>query len=666
VISDEQGDANLTDSETPASEPLAEIEILRRRVAELTSLAEEREQLLGIAERRAHLLDQILSASPDRIFLLGPSGERLCASTGSPELPRHITDEMEAGLEAVLLTGQPSAEEVSVQLAGEYRHYELTLSPAHGSDGAVEAVLVTVRDITAHKRAEGALAETAEGYRVLAENASDIIWTMTLDGQPVYVSPSVTRLTGYTVDEAMDVRLERQLTPSSYAMAMKALSTELKVGPPSPGNPPRSRTLQLELVRKDGTTFWAEAHVSFAYDSDGQPVRVVGVTRDISERKHLEEQLLRVQKMETIGRLAGGVAHDFNNLLTAIIGHASYARDALHPQDPAREDIEQALKAANRAGALTRQLLAFSRTQTIAPRVLNLNDLIIDLERLLRRLVGEDVELALIPAPSLGLVRADPGQLEQALVNLAANARDAMPAGGNLTLETANIILQDDSDPAHIGASPGEYVMLVATDTGIGMTDEVKAHLFEPFFTTKEPGRGTGLGLATVFGIVKQHQGHISVHSEPGQGATFRIYLPRIRDQHLEWPARDERLGLASGSETVLIAEDEEAVRSLAARTLRELGYTVLEAADGEEALQAARSAGDTIHLLLTDVIMPHVGGAALAAQIAETHTAIKTLFISGYTPGTAGQELPAGAAFLQKPFSIQDLARRVREVLDS
>ncbi len=390
---------------------------------------------------------------------------------------------------------------------------------------------------------------------------------------------------------------------------------------------------------------------------------------DISERKRLEGQLLRAQKMETVGRLAGGIAHDFNNLLTAITGYANLARGALPDDSPAREDLEQVIKATARAANLTRQLLTFSRRQMIAPQAINLNELILDMDRLLRRLIGEDIELVTIPGAELSTVRADPGQMEQVLVNLVVNARDAMPGGGKLTIETANVSIDQEHMRRHIDATPGAFVMLAVTDTGTGMTDEVKAHLFEPFFTTKEPGKGTGLGLATVYGIVKQHHGTIWVYSEPGQGTTVKVYLPRAEERPPEIaPADEDPAGLAQGR-TVLLVEDDTAVRELAARTLRRMGYTVFEAASGPEALDlAARLADRPIHLLLTDIVMPQMGGQEVSRRLRATRPGLKALFISGYADQAVVQNgiLDEGTAFLQKPFTVAALARKVRQVLES
>ncbi len=396
---------------------------------------------------------------------------------------------------------------------------------------------------------------------------------------------------------------------------------------------------------------------------------------EINERKRaeelraeLEQQFRQSQKMEAIGRLAGGIAHDFNNLLTAIMGYASMALDTLPADHPAIGDMQGIQKTAQRAANLTRQLLAFARRQIIEPRLLNLNDLILNLDKMLSRLIGEDIKLRLVLAPDLLPVKADSGQLEQVLLNLAVNARDAMPNGGELIIETTNVNLDHDYARRHADVSPGEYVLLAVSDTGVGMTEEVKSRLFEPFFTTKEVGKGTGLGLATCFGIVKQNGGHIRAYSELGEGTTFKVYLPQAEGVASPISKPEPIDILTQGTETILLAEDEAAVRDLAVRVLRQQGYTVLAAADGQDALRLAQSQPKKeIHLLVTDMVMPHLGGAELANRLKEIRPKLRVLFMSGYTDSTIIRYgLPqTGAAFLQKPFSPQRLVHKVREMLD-
>ncbi|MGH7520299.1 MAG: PAS domain S-box protein [Gemmatimonadales bacterium] len=400
---------------------------------------------------------------------------------------------------------------------------------------------------------------------------------------------------------------------------------------------------------------------------DGTLVRVWGTQRDVSDQRHLEEQFRQAQKMEAVGQLAGGIAHDFNNLLTAILGNTQLLLRDLPPGDAKRGDVEEIRKASERAASLTRQLLAYSRRQMLQPEVLDLNVVVAEMDKMLRRLIGEHFALVTVLAPDLGRVRADPNQIEQVLVNLAVNARDAMADGGKLTIETTNVDLDETFAQAHLGSVPGPYSMIAVTDTGIGMDATVRAHLFEPFFTTKEVGKGTGLGLATVYGIVKQSDGYISVHSEPGRGSTFKIYLPRIAAPVAAAPP-SAKGGADRGTETILVVEDEPAVLTLSRRALEAQGYLVLAAADATAALRLVERHGGTIHMLLTDVVMPGLSGRDLADTLAARRPGIRVLYMSGY-PGDAvvqHGELPPGSAFLQKPFSPDYLARKVRDVLDA
>ncbi len=401
---------------------------------------------------------------------------------------------------------------------------------------------------------------------------------------------------------------------------------------------------------------------------DGSARQVVGVSTEITHRKQLEAQLLQAQKMEAIGRLAGGIAHDFNNLLTAMLGSTDLLLELLGPAHPGREDAAAVRQAALRAADLTRQLLAFSRQQVLAPRVLDLNALVLEVERMLERLIGEDVDVRHMLAPDLGLVRADPGQLEQVIMNLAVNARDAMPRGGRLTIETGNVEVPSGAAPAQIPIGPGPYVRLAVRDTGTGMDAGTKARVFEPFFTTKPKGKGTGLGLAMVYGIVKQSGGYIWVESEPGRGATFTIWLPRVEGTVEPATAAPPPSTALGGSETLLLVEDQAEVRRLTQKVLEARGYHVLVAADGEEALGVAQRHAGPIHLLVSDVVMPGMSGREMGLVLAPSRPEMRQLYISGYADDSIVEQgvLAAGLAFLQKPFMPEALARKVREVLDA
>ncbi|MBN9517873.1 response regulator [bacterium] len=414
---------------------------------------------------------------------------------------------------------------------------------------------------------------------------------------------------------------------------------------------------------------WVNVRAEPETDPGGRVVRLIGVTQDITARRRLEEQLRQAQKMEAVGQLAGGVAHDFNNLLTIINGYSDLLLEGLPPDDPSRELLGEIHKAGERSAGLTRQLLAFSRQQVLAPRVLDLNAVVADTTRLLRRVIGEDVRLATAPARNLWPVKADPGQIEQVLLNLAVNARDAMPTGGTLTVETRNVELDTGYAASRPDARPGPHVLLAVSDTGCGMPPEVLARIFEPFFTTKEVGKGTGLGLATVYGIVQQSGGHVAVDSAVGRGTTFKVYLPRPEGGASAGGAenRSATPALPRGTETILLVEDDDGVRALTRHVLRGAGYAVLEAGDGAGALRSAAGHPGAVHLLITDVVMPGEGGRSVAERVRALCPAVRVLYVSGYTDDAVVRHgiLHAGANFLQKPYTPVALARKVREVLD-
>jgi two-component system, cell cycle sensor histidine kinase and response regulator CckA len=503
--------------------------------------------------------------------------------------------------------------------------------------------------------AEQARHESEERYRLIAEHTSDLIALFDAEGRYLYASPSFRAILGYDPAELIGVEAIELVHPNERALVIAHGLRTANEG---------TERATFRMRHTDGSWRWCE---TFWTATIQQGVRYkIAVGRDITERKQLEAQLLQAQKMESIGRLAGGVAHDFNNLLTVIMGSAELALEALSPDDSACGDVRAIQKTAGRAANLTRQLLAFARKQIIEPDLLNLNDLLPDMDRLLRRLIGEDIALVTLPAPNLGIVKVDPGQIEQVLVNLAVNARDAMPNGGKLTIETRNMTLDDTYTRQHVGVSAGRYVMLAVSDTGSGMDISVRARIFEPFFTTKESGKGSGLGLATCYGIVQQHGGHIEVYSEIGIGTSFKIYLPRVEATPDELPRKIETDLIPRGVGTVLVVEDETWVRDLTTRLLRAQGYTVLNAADGEEALHVAEAYAGEIDLLLTDMVMPRFSGAVLAEQLAALRPRVKVVFMSGYTENVIifhGQLYPR-PAFLQKPFSPAALARKVHDAL--
>jgi PAS domain S-box-containing protein len=516
-------------------------------------------------------------------------------------------------------------------------------------------------DISESKQAEEVLQKSEAKFRTIFERVATGIGLVDIRGRLIESNSALQGILGYSGEELRN-RVFNEFTHPDDAAEDMNLFKELLAG--------KRDYYQREkrFLRKDGEVVWSLQNVSLVRGSEGQSQFTICMVEDITEHKRLENHFLQSQKMETVGRLAGGIAHDFNNILTVIKGYSQLLLNELSEDHPLRDNVEEIRKSTERAENLTRQLLAFSRRQVMEMKVIDLNDLLKNLEKMLCRVIGEDIELTTLLAEDLGRVKFDPGQIEQVILNLAVNARDAMPSGGKLTLETADVELDEAYARSHISVVPGQYVLLSVSDTGGGMPPEVKDRIFEPFFTTKGKGKGTGLGLSTVYGIVKQSGGNIWVYSEPGKGTTFKIYLPRVEEEVDALPRRDEPSDLPKGNETILLVEDDSSVRDLAVRFLRGQGYTILEATNGNEAIRIARkSKKEKVHLLLTDMVMPQMGGKELVERFRSIHPEIKVLFISGYTDFAIthhGLSEP-NTALLQKPFSLTSLAKKVREVLD-
>jgi two-component system, cell cycle sensor histidine kinase and response regulator CckA len=498
-------------------------------------------------------------------------------------------------------------------------------------------------------------------FKLITENVADMIAVVDGEGHRLYNSPSYFRVMGYTSEDLRSTSPLDQIHPDDRQLVSDVTNETRRSG--------IGRRIEFRMRHKDGHWVHLESTASVIPDATGKVNRLIIVNREISERRRLEEQLRQSQKMDAIGRLSGGVAHDFNNLLGVIIGYGEILEERIPQTDPLRSSVDQVLKAGRRAASLTRQLLAFSRQQVLEPKVLRLNAVVADMEKMLRRMIGEDVDLAISLEKNLGAIRADQGQIEQVIMNLAVNSRDAMPDGGKLVIETINFEIDRAFASRYAyPVLPGQYVLLTVSDSGTGMDAATQQRIFEPFFTTKEKGKGTGLGLSTVYGVVKQSGGYIDVFSTPGKGTTFNIYLPRVDG---DVAAEDQGTSPSSatrGTETVLLVEDEDMLRSLTRNLLEMNGYTVLEAANGAAALElAARTPGE-IQLLLTDVVMPGINGRMLADQLKAKRPQLHTMFISGYTGQRVGEKaiLEPGSIFLQKPFTREQLAQKVREALDA
>jgi len=518
-----------------------------------------------------------------------------------------------------------------------------------------DCLLATVFEVSERMQAEQALRKSEERYRELFENANDMIMTCDLAGNVTSANRAALTMTGYTAEEALHLNVFMMVAPEQRARAAESMQKKLASG--------GETRYEADILAKDGRRITLELATRLIYEHGGA-VGAQAIGRDISERRHLEQQLRQAQKMEAIGQLAGGVAHDFNNLLMVIRGYTELMLDGAPHDDPRQAHGTKVLRAADRAHALTQQLLAFGRKQVSAPKVLNLSAVLNEMSKMLPPLIGEDVELTIVSHLGLGNVNADPGQVEQVIMNLATNARDAMPDGGKLRIETTNLEA-GEIEPLHPGVPPGKYVVLAVTDSGHGMDEHTQARLFEPFFTTKESGKGTGLGLSTVYGIVKQSGGYINVSSRAGHGTTFRIYLPRADAEHATATVAATQKPSFRGTETILLVEDQEEVRKVTRQFLQKNGYRVLEAANGVDAMQVADRYIGAIHLLLTDVVMPGMNGGELRTRMLALRPNLRVLFMSGYT----GDSMPGGTAIdpemlLQKPFTFEMLSRKVHQAI--
>jgi len=528
------------------------------------------------------------------------------------------------------------------------------------TDSTIRGIVLNARDVSERKRADRALRDSEERYRDLFDNASDLVCMAAPDGSLLYVNHAWQEGTGYDEAEIGHMQLLDLVHPDSLEYYTEVLERVL--------NGERLDHVELVFVPKAGQPITVEGNLSCTF-KDGQPSVVRGIYRDITERKRVEEHLRRTERMQAAGKLAGGVAHEVNNMMTGVIGFSEFLLRSLEPGDPRRADVEEIINAGTRAADVTRQLLAFTRQQFLQPQVLEVNAVVSNMEKMLRRSLGEDHLLELKLSPDAGQLRVDRGQLEQVLINLVLNARDAIAHHGRVTVQTASAVWDEVYAQRHgsVDLPLGRYVMLAVSDTGCGMDPEVQARIFEPFFTTKAIGQGTGLGLSTAYGIVKQSGGYVWVYSEPGEGSVFKIYLPAAQAGQPWEPPREQQETPKGGSETILVIEDEDVVRSLASRGLRDHGYSVVEARNGVQALQYIEQHPGTVDLVISDVVMPEMGGRELGQSLARIERSPPVLFMSGYTGEDVVQRglLDPGAPFQQKPFTPAGLATKVRAMLD-
>ena len=624
--------------------------------------------------KQAEFLDRLIETIPLPLFyknkegqylgfnkafeqLIGKSRESMVGKTvfdlGYGDLAR-IYHKMDT--ELLKHPGRQTYEGVLKNSKGKLRNMIFDKATFNDHRGKVAGLIGIITDITERKKTEEQMRKLTSAVE---QSPSSVVIT-DLEGNIEYINPKFTEITGYTSEETLGKNprflKSGETPPFEYQNMWRTISS---------GKEWRGR---FHNRKKTGELFWESATISPIKDSQGKITHYIGIKEDITEKIKLEEQFQQSQKMEAIGRLAGGVAHDFNNLLTVIRGYSDLMIKGLKPDNRFFKHANQIHEAALRASSLTDQLLAFSRKQVIEPRILNLNESVKQTEKMLHRLIGEDIHLTVILDPELGNVRVDPGQIVQILLNLAVNSRDAMPRGGKLIIETRNTILDEHYTQTHLPVIPGRYIMLAVSDTGEGMDQETQSHIFEPFYTTKEKGRGTGLGLSTVYGIIKQNNGYVWVYSEPGRGTTFKIYFPLIEKTKKQKSAGQKSIRTLKGTETLLIVEDDDTVRAVTKISLESFGYKVIEAADGESALKLLKENIDQIDLAITDVIMPHIGGSELAGKLKGIKAEIKILFVSGYTDDTISHHgiLRNGVNYLQKPFTSDRLAAKVREILDS
>ena len=628
----------------------------------------DREELFRLISENAADMIAVVDMDGRRIFnsdayqkILGYSAEELKNSSSMDQIHPDDRERVKAAAVEARRTGIGKNLEYRIRCKnGTWLVLESTSSVIGDVSGVPEKLVIVNRDITARRQASEALRLSEVSFRSVIENAPYGIYRAQASGKLLLVNPALQKMLGY---ESHTELLQLNLTTDVYVdplehQRVNDLFTNQK----------DFTDVQVDWKRKDGKPIKARCTGWFVKSAIDGAAYFEVFAEDVTEKWLLERQLRMAQKMEAVGRLSGGIAHDFNNLLGVIIGYSQVLKRTLPPGTPFLEHAEEIEKAGQRAASLTRQLLAFSRQQVLAPAVLNINTLISEMEKMLPRLIGEDIEIVIALDPTIGRVKADHGQLEQVVMNLVVNARDAMPDGGKVVITTTNVVLDEAWTRSHPGSKAGDFVMLSVADTGTGIDSETLAHIFEPFFTTKERGKGTGLGLATVYGVVKQSGGYVWVESALGKGTAFEIYLPRIEELVIVPEPVAPIVEAFRGAETILLVEDADALRKLTHMLLEQHGYRVLVAANGAAALQLVEQKPERVNLLLTDVIMPGLNGRALAGRLELLQPGLKILYMSGYTDDTIVDHgvLESGTHLLHKPFSEENLIRKVREVLDA
>ncbi|MFH1985155.1 MAG: PAS domain S-box protein [Pseudomonadota bacterium] len=642
------------------------------------------DSLDGEKERLAKEWQATFDAINDAVWILDRNSRVVRSNRAASRLFGKALDDMlgKHCWEIVHCTQEPIAECPATRMRHSLRResmdlhvgeqwFQVAVDPILDAKSNLTGTVHIVSDITERKRTEESLRESEERLQLVMEGSQLGYWDWNIETGEVRRNKHWAEMLGYTLEEIeYTVNQWTDLHhPDDAAAATKSIRDHLE------GKTPAHR-IEYRMRAKDGQYKWIldQARV-VKRDAQGKPIRMCGTHTDVSERKRsekerekLQHQLTQAQKMESVGRLAGGVAHDFNNMLSVILGHAGMALDEVDPAMPLYGRLKEIRKAGERSADLTRQLLAFARKQTVSPSVLDLNKTVAGMTSMLKRLIGEDIDLAWRPGKKVWPVKMDPSQIDQILANLCVNARDAIADVGKVTVETGNATLENTYCTDHLGFLPGEYVLLAVSDNGCGMDAETLNNIFEPFFTTKEPGRGTGLGLATVYGVVKQNDGFVNVYSEPGQGTTFKIYLPRHRTKMEALPQKVAAQPTERGHETILLVEDEPAILEITTMMLEKMGYRVVAAKTPGEAIRLALEHVGKIHLLVTDVVMPEMNGRDLAKNILAIHPYVKRLFMSGYTSNVIAHHgvLDAGVNFIQKPFSMESLGAKVREALET